>query len=97
MREEVEEKQRIIQEMEKDTQDLTHQLQIALARGDSEALARSIAEETVADLEKEKTMKELELKDLLTKHRTELTNKDIAMNSVRYITQFLTSLIVFLA
>lgn len=43
-----------------------HQLQIALARADSEALARSIAEETVADLEKEKTIKELEINDLLT-------------------------------
>lgn len=55
-----------------------HQLQIALARADSEALARSIAEETVADLEKEKTMKELELKDLVAKHRNEMaTMKDV--------------------
>lgn len=55
-----------------------HQLQIALARADSEALARSIAEETVADLEKEKTMKELELKDLMAKHRNEMsTMKDV--------------------
>lgn len=59
-------------------QSLMHQLQIALARADSEALARTIAEETVADLEKEKTMKELELKDLVAKHRNEMaTMKDV--------------------
>lgn len=81
LREEVEEKMRIISELEDERkleQSLMHQLQIALARADSEALARSIAEETVADLEKEKTMKELELKDLMAKHRNEMvTMKDV--------------------
>lgn len=61
---------------------MAHQLQIALARADSEALARSIAEETVADLEKEKTMKELELKDLLAKHRADIAAKDSSLNMV---------------
>ena len=74
IKEELEEKQRTVQELEEERGSLAHQLQLALARADSEALARSIAEETVADLEKEKTMKELELKDLLGKHRTEQAN-----------------------
>lgn len=79
LREDNEEKSRSIQELEDERSSLLHQLQIALARADSEALARSIAEETVADLEKEKTMKELEFKDLITKHRNELTTKETAM------------------
>lgn len=82
MQEELDEKMRAIQELEEERGSLAHQLQIALARADSEALARSIAEETVADLEKEKTMKELEHKDLLAKHRSELTNKETVLNSV---------------
>jgi hypothetical protein len=83
LREEIEEKSRAIQELEDERCSLLHQLQIALARADSEALARSIAEETVADLEKEKTMKELELKDLLTKHRNELSNKDNSISLLK--------------
>lgn len=83
LREDLDEKSRTAQELEEERGSLVHQLQIALARADSEALARSIAEETVADLEKEKTMKELELKDLLAKHRTELSTKDLNLTQVK--------------
>lgn len=83
LREDLEERTRSTQELEEERSSLVHQLQLALARADSEALARSIAEETVADLEKEKTMKELELKDIVTKHRSELSSKDINLNGLR--------------
>ncbi len=83
LREELEDRTRQNQEVEEDRTSLLHQLQIAVARADSEALARSIAEETVADLEKEKTMKELELKDLISKHRSELTGKETALQALR--------------
>ncbi|XP_034235222.1 rho-associated protein kinase 2 isoform X1 [Thrips palmi] len=83
LREDLEERQRTLVELEEERGSLTHQLQIALARADSEALARSIAEETVADLEKDKTMKELELKDLLAKHRSELSGRDSTLNSIK--------------
>lgn len=83
LREEMEEKSRSIQDLEEERTSLFHQLQLALARADSEALARSIAEETVADLEKEKTMKELELKDLITKHRNDMTMKESALQGLR--------------
>lgn len=81
LKEELEEKNRINKEFEEERISLKHQCQIALARADSEALARSIAEETIADLEKEKTMKELELKDLLAKHRNEMNAKEAALNT----------------
>lgn len=83
LREENEDKSRSLSELEEERSSLLHQLQIALARADSEALARSIAEETVADLEKEKTIKELELKDLMSKHRTDLSTKETALSSLR--------------
>lgn len=83
LKEEVDEKVRINKEFEEECASLKHQCQLALARADSEALARSIAEETVADLEKEKTMKELELKDLLGKHRNDLNAKDVTINALR--------------
>lgn len=83
LREENEEKSRSNQELEEERGSLVHQLQIALARADSEALARSIAEETVADLEKEKTIKELEIKDLMSKHRNELSTKESTLAMLR--------------
>lgn len=73
----------MITELEEERGSLAHQLQLALARADSEALARSIAEETVADLEKERTMKELELKEMLARHRTDTNNKDSVIANVR--------------
>lgn len=81
LREELEEKNRLNKEFEEERISIKHQCQISMARADSEALARSIAEETVADLEKEKTMRELETKDLLTKHRNELAAKDAALSA----------------
>ncbi|KAK7872306.1 hypothetical protein R5R35_002762 [Gryllus longicercus] len=82
-REELDEKINAMNEIEVERNNLTHQLQIALARADTEALARSIAEETVQELEKDKTIKELELKEMMNKHRTELSNKDIAVNAMK--------------
>lgn len=81
LKEELEEKNRLNKEFEEERISLKHQCQISMARADSEALARSIAEETVADLEKEKTMRELELKDLLAKHRNEVGAKDSALSA----------------
>lgn len=83
LREDLEEKSRSIQYLEEEKSSLHHQLQLASARADSEALAKSIAEETVADLEKEKTMKELEIKDLLSKHRNEMASKDTQIQVLR--------------
>lgn len=67
---------RFQQDLEEERLSLAHQLQLSLARSDSEALARSIAEETVNDLEKEKAIKNLELKDAVLKHSQEISNRD---------------------
>lgn len=82
-REEINERCREIQELKEERVSLKHQVQVAVARADSEALARSIAEETVADLEKEKTIKELELKDFMTKHRNEIAAKEAALVAIK--------------
>lgn len=62
---------------------LATQLEASLTKADSEQLARSIAEEQYSDLEKEKIMKELEIKDMIARHRQELGEKDNTINSVR--------------
>lgn len=62
------------------------QLEITLTKADSEQLARSIAEEQYSDLEKEKIMKELELKEMMARHRQDLSEKDITIGSVSPVT-----------
>ncbi|XP_049300411.1 rho-associated protein kinase 1 [Anopheles funestus] len=83
LREEMKDRMRQLQKLDEERCNIMHQLQLANARADTEALARSIAEETVTDLEKEKTMKELELKDMLTKHRNELMAKEGVVTSLK--------------
>lgn len=62
---------------------MSHQLEIALARADSEGLARRIAEETTADLEKEKAVRELEIEDNERRLLSDLNNKEEALASLR--------------
>ena len=59
------------------------QLQLALAKSDSEQLARTIAEEQLSEAEKEKTMKDLELKEAKQSHKSEMARKELAITNVR--------------
>ncbi|XP_071836252.1 rho-associated protein kinase 2-like isoform X2 [Apostichopus japonicus] len=54
---------------------LLGQLELALAKADSEQLARSIAEESCAELEKEKTLLGLELKKMGSRHKSDIDEK----------------------
>lgn len=59
-------------------------LQLTAAKSDSEQLARTIAEEKLSEVEKEKTMIELELKEALTRHKSESSKKDITITTVNH-------------
>uniref|UniRef100_A0A8C0BQS8 Rho-associated protein kinase 2 n=1 Tax=Buteo japonicus TaxID=224669 RepID=A0A8C0BQS8_9AVES len=76
------EMQQKIQELQDERDSLAAQLEITLTKADSEQLARSIAEEQYSDLEKEKIMKELEIKEMMARHKQELTEKDATIASV---------------
>uniref|UniRef100_A0A8D0PDW0 non-specific serine/threonine protein kinase n=1 Tax=Sus scrofa TaxID=9823 RepID=A0A8D0PDW0_PIG len=60
-------------------------------------LARSIAEEQYSDLEKEKIMKELEIKEMMARHKQELTEKDTTIASLEETNRTLTSDVANLA
>lgn len=62
---------------------LMAQLEASLTKGDAEKLARSIAEEQYSNLEKEKIMKELEIKDMMARHKQEVGDKEATISSVR--------------
>lgn len=55
---------------------LVQQLQLALAKAESEHIALTIAEEQLADVEKEKTVLRLEIKELVSRHKNELNKKE---------------------
>lgn len=61
---------------------LATQLEASLTKADAEELARTIAEEQYSDLEKEKIMKELEIKDMIARQRQEVSEKDNTISSV---------------
>ncbi|XP_051951657.1 rho-associated protein kinase 2-like isoform X3 [Xyrauchen texanus] len=68
--------QQRLQDLQEERDSLAAQLEKCLTKVDSEQLARSIAEEQYSDLEKEKIMKELEIKDMIARHRQDLSEKD---------------------
>uniref|UniRef100_A0A8C6V8G3 Rho-associated protein kinase n=1 Tax=Neogobius melanostomus TaxID=47308 RepID=A0A8C6V8G3_9GOBI len=104
LKEECEEKNKLykevqqsLQELQEERDSLAAQLEITLTKADSEQLARSIAEEQYSDLEKEKIMKELELKEMMARHRQELNEKDITISSLEEANRTLTSDVANLA
>uniref|UniRef100_UPI0037E72BF3 rho-associated protein kinase 2-like isoform X3 n=1 Tax=Semicossyphus pulcher TaxID=241346 RepID=UPI0037E72BF3 len=82
-------KQRLAQ-YEEERDSLTSQLEASLTKADSEQLARSIAEEQYSALEKEKIMKELEIKDMVAKHKQELSDKEATISSLEESNRTLT-------
>uniref|UniRef100_A0A3Q2YWI6 non-specific serine/threonine protein kinase n=1 Tax=Hippocampus comes TaxID=109280 RepID=A0A3Q2YWI6_HIPCM len=89
--------QQSLRELQEERDSLAAQLEITLTKADSEQLARSIAEEQYSDLEKEKIMKELELKEMMARHRQELSEKDITINLLEEANRTLTSDVANLA
>ncbi|KAK6488498.1 rho-associated protein kinase 2-like isoform X3 [Huso huso] len=91
------EMQQKLQELQDERDSLAAQLEITLTKADSEQLARSIAEEQYSDLEKEKIMKELEIKEMMARHRQELAEKDSTIGSLEEANRTLTSDVANLA
>uniref|UniRef100_A0A3P8ZQH5 Rho-associated protein kinase n=1 Tax=Esox lucius TaxID=8010 RepID=A0A3P8ZQH5_ESOLU len=89
--------QQSLQEFQEERDSLAAQLEITLTKADSEQLARSIAEEQYSDLEKEKIMKELELKEMMARHKQELGEKDITISLLEEANRTLTSDVANLA
>ncbi|XP_057678976.1 rho-associated protein kinase 2-like isoform X5 [Corythoichthys intestinalis] len=84
------ETQQRLEEYQEERESLASQLEVSLTKADSEQLARSIAEEQYSNLEKEKIMKELEIKDMLAKHKQELGDKEATITSLEESNRTLT-------
>ncbi|XP_045067302.1 rho-associated protein kinase 2 [Coregonus clupeaformis] len=82
--------QQRLEEYQEERDSLAAQLEVSLTKADSEQLARSIAEEQYSYLEKEKIMKELEVKDMTARHRQELGDKEATIGSLEESNRTLT-------
>lgn len=98
LREEVDEKtkhlletSKELRQMSEDREALSAQLELTLTMVDSEQLARSIAEEQYSDLEKEKTMIELEVKELIARHKSDMSEKGAQISQLEELNQQFTN------
>ncbi|KAM4522278.1 rho-associated protein kinase 2-like isoform 3-T5 [Odontesthes bonariensis] len=82
--------QQRLAEYQEERDSMTTQLETSLTKADSEQLARSIAEEQYSLLEKEKIMKELEIKDMMARHKQELSDKEATISSLEESNRTLT-------
>lgn len=80
---EVDESKERLVELDQDLESVRMQLNQATTRVDSEALARRVAEEDIAELEKEKMMIELELKDIGSKHKADARNLEMQLATLK--------------
>ncbi|RWS31733.1 rho-associated protein kinase 2-like isoform X2 [Leptotrombidium deliense] len=76
LKEELEERQKTIHDITDETHNLHNQLELTTARAESESLARRIAEENCAQLEKEKSLRELEIEENERRLRSDLSSKE---------------------
>uniref|UniRef100_A0A668ACX8 non-specific serine/threonine protein kinase n=1 Tax=Myripristis murdjan TaxID=586833 RepID=A0A668ACX8_9TELE len=92
LKEECDERNKLFKEAQQRLEEdsLASQLEVSLTKADSEQLARSIAEEQYSDLEKEKIMKELEIKDMMARHKQELSDKEATISSLEESNRTLT-------
>uniref|UniRef100_A0A8C5EMB9 Rho-associated protein kinase n=1 Tax=Gouania willdenowi TaxID=441366 RepID=A0A8C5EMB9_GOUWI len=84
------EAQERLAEYQEERESMTSQLEASLTKADAEQLSRSIVEEQYSELEKEKIMKELEIKDVIARHKQELSEKESTISSLEESNRTLT-------
>ncbi|XP_028460657.1 rho-associated protein kinase 2 isoform X4 [Perca flavescens] len=89
--------QQRLAEYQEERSSMTAQLEASLTKADSEQLSRSIVEEQYSDLEKEKIMKELEIKDMMARHKQKLSDKEATISSLEESNRTLTEDVANLA
>ena len=76
---EVDEAKERQQEVEREKEAIVAQLKAMASRADNEAMTRRVAEEDIAELEKEKMMVELELQEVNSKNKAALRNLEMQL------------------
>ena len=82
---EVDEAKEKTQELENEKKSLIEQMKIIASQAETEAMERRVIEQDLTDLEREKMMLELELKDSQSKNKVALRNLDMQAQTSKVI------------
>ena len=83
LQEEVDEGKTKIEELLIDRKEIESKLNSVLMRTEQESMSKALIDQKMGELEKEKTMRELEVKEILTKHRSELRNMEMQLSTMK--------------
>ena len=83
LQEEVDEGKTKIEELLIDRNETESKLNSILMRNEQESMSKALIDQKMGELEKEKMMRELEVKELMSKHRSEVRNMEIQLTTMK--------------
>ena len=83
LQEEVDEGKTKIEELLIDRNETESKLNSVLMRTEQESMSKALIDQKMGELEKDKMMRELEVKEVMTKHRNELRNLEMQLSTMR--------------
>ena len=83
LQEEVDEGKTKIEELLIDRKEIESKLSNVMMRTEQESMSKALIDQKMGEMEKEKTMRELEVKELMSKHRSELRNMEMQLSTLK--------------
>ena len=83
LQEEVDEGKTKIEELLIDRNDIESKLNSILMRNEQESVSKALIDQKMGEMEKDKMMRELEVKEINTKHRNELRNMEMQLSTMK--------------
>jgi len=83
LQEEVDEGRMKIDELAMEKNELEVKLSNVMIRNEQDSMSKALIDQQINELEKEKMMRELEVKEIMTKHRSELRNLEMQLSSLK--------------
>ena len=83
LQEEVDEGRARIDELVIEKNEVESKLSSVMMRNEQESMSKAIIDQQMGELEKEKMMRELEVKEVMAKHRSELRNMEMQLSTMK--------------
>jgi len=83
LQEEVDEGKARVDELMAEKSEVEAKLNNVMMRNEQDSMTKALIDQQMGELEKEKMMRELEVKELMTKHRSELRNMEIQLSTMK--------------
>ena len=83
LQEEVDEGKTKVEELLMDRNEIESKLNNVLMRNEQESMSKALIDQKIGEMEKDKMMRELEVKELMSKHRSELRNLEMQLSTMK--------------